>query len=72
VNKINLNNTHQQESCFVLNFLERKIQRQGIRSFEDQDFTYVNDCFQNENNEVFGVLASLSFVSLRFLQKIVY
>jgi len=30
--------------------LIRKRQRQGFRSVETKEFTFVNDCFQHENN----------------------
>jgi hypothetical protein len=34
-----------------MKFLARKFQRQGIRVLKNKEFTNVNDCFQNKNNE---------------------
>ena len=36
-------------------FLIRRRQRQGFRSSENQGVYFLNDCFQNDSNAVFGV-----------------
>jgi hypothetical protein len=46
-----------------LGCLVRKRQVRGFRSFENQTFTFVNNCFQNKSNEEIGVFWQALFKS---------